>query len=138
VNARFHPNHFSVAAVQAARQAGLSGNLYNEFMWGSYVLYAWLEQRVFIDGQTDFYGDAITRRYLQITELQDGWRNALRAEGVSTVLVPTSSLLAQGLAREPGWIIWYRDSTASILMRRHIDSSNSWRYNAPVEVAIRG
>jgi hypothetical protein len=46
--------------------------LYNEFIWGDYVLYAWKEQRVFIDGQTDFYGDAITKRYRQITELEGG------------------------------------------------------------------
>jgi hypothetical protein len=72
---------------------------------------------VFIDGQTDFYGDATTGRYLQISELQDGWRDALLAEKISTVLVPTNSVLARELAREPGWTTWHRDDTAIILMR---------------------
>ncbi len=117
VASRFDSNHFPVAAVEAARASNVTGRLYNELIWGGYVLYAWPEQRVFIDGQTDFYGDNTSRRYLQISELQDGWREALRDDDITVVLVPTSSLLARELVREPGWRTWYRDPTAVILTR---------------------
>jgi hypothetical protein len=117
VSSRFDPGLFPVAAVDAARSAGLSGRVFNDFIWGGYTLSAWPEQRAFIDGQTDFHGDATTHRFLQITELQAGWRDALQAEDVSIVLVPSSSLLGRELARESNWTTWYRDDTAIILLR---------------------
>jgi len=79
-------------------------------------MYAWPEQRVFIGGQTGFYREELSRRYLQIVELQAGWREALRDLGVSIVLVPTDSVLARELSREPGWRVWYADETASVLL----------------------
>ena len=53
---RFDERVFPVEAVRRARAAGLTGRMYNELAWGGYILHAWPEQRVFIDGQTDFYG----------------------------------------------------------------------------------
>jgi len=113
----FSPEHFPVAAVAHARAAGLTGRIFNEFTWGGYLLYAWPEERVFIDGQTDFYGAALTREYNDVYGLGPGWRDDLAKREISLVLVPTDSLLARELAREAGWSIWYRDSTATLLRR---------------------
>jgi len=115
--ARFDPATFPVNAVARARAANLQGHLFNEFSWGGYLLYAWPDQQVFIDGQTDFYGDALTRQYLQVTDLQPGWRTVLASWTISLVLVPTSSALAAQLVREPAWSVWYCDRTAVLLMR---------------------
>lgn len=113
----FDATRFPVEAVQRARAADLQGRIFNEFGWGGYLLYAWPEQRVFIDGQTDFYGEDLARAYVQVTELRPGWREVLRAWDVSLALLPSGSPLAQELAREPGWQVWYRDGTATILRR---------------------
>jgi hypothetical protein len=72
-----------------------------------------LQHRVFIDGQSDFHGDATTRQYHQVGELQEGWHEALRARNISTVLIPSSSMLV----REPGWATGYRDSAAEFRLR---------------------
>lgn len=114
---RFDPAVFPVQAVEKARAAGLRGRLFNSFIWGGYILYAWPEQQVFIDGQTDFYGEALTRSYADIIQLGRGWREELARRDISLVMVTPRAPLAGALPLEPGWSVWYRDGTAVVLRR---------------------
>ncbi len=113
----FNPSVFPVRAVRAARAAHLTGRIFAEFPWGGYLLFAWPEQRVFIDGQTDFYGDSIMREYVEIHQLNPGWRTKLAAWRIDLALLITESPLADALAHEPGWRILYCDSTAVLFTR---------------------
>jgi len=117
----FNPSAFPVRAVEAARAAGVSGRVFNEFTWGGYMLYAWPEQRVFIDGQTDFYGDSITREFADIRGVQPGWRAKLAAWRIDLVLIETDSPLSEALAHERGWTPIHCDSTAVLF--RHDESA---------------
>lgn len=121
----FSPERFPVAAVARARAARLDGRIFSEFTWGGYLLYAWPEQRVFIDGQTDFYGDSLTRDYVRIASLAPGWRQRLAAWDVSIAILPAGTALAAALAREPGWSSWHDDATAVVLVRRRISRSST-------------
>jgi len=114
---RFDPGVFPVAAVDSARRAGLAGRIFHEFTWGGYLLYAWPEQQVFIDGGTDFYGGALLRTFQEIRAAGPQWREKLDQWRVSIALLDRNGALAAELAREPGWRVWYRDSTAVILRR---------------------
>jgi hypothetical protein len=114
----FDPSVFPVQAVQRARSAALSGRIFADFTWGGYLLYAWPEQKVFIDGGTDFYGGDILRDWMQIRGLLPGWRDRMRAWDIDLVLVASSSALADELAREPGWGLWYCDKTAALFRRQ--------------------
>jgi hypothetical protein len=116
VEAGFDPAVFPVEAVARARADGLSGPVFNEFEWGGYLLYAWPEQKVFIDGQTDFYGEDLTRKYAAIRELRPGWRQELERRHISLVLLPPGTPLARALESE-GWEPWYADSTAVVFRR---------------------
>jgi hypothetical protein len=113
----WRPDIFPVAAVLKAREAGLQGRIYNEFIWGGYMLKEWPEQKVFIDGQTDFYGDELMRQHAEIATLHPGWRDLLRRWDVELALIPSRSTLAHQLVREPAWTIWHCDSTAVLLRR---------------------
>ena len=84
----FDPDVFPVEAVAQARAEGVEGRIFNELAWGGYILYAWPEQRVFIDGQTDFYGEALSQEYLSIRNAEPGWEKKLERRGVTLVLVP--------------------------------------------------
>lgn len=119
--ARFVPEHFDarkfpVDAVVAARAAGLTGNIFNDFVWGGYLVYAWPEQRIFIDGMTDFLGDDVLRSYLTIERLDPGWEEELRKYDVSVAIVPPHTRIVPAL-REKEWTTWYEDETAVILLR---------------------
>jgi hypothetical protein len=118
VEAAFDPKVFPVEAVARARAAGRSGAVFNEFAWGGYLLYAWPEQRVFIDGQTDFYGEALTREYAALREARGRWASRLDERGIELVVVPADAPLAVRLSAEPGWERWHQDPTASVFVRQ--------------------
>ncbi len=90
--------------------------MFNHFDWGGYLLYQmWPEKTVFIDGQTDFYGEALTHEYEQMIRLEDGWQDRFQKYNVSWAIIPPDQPLARGLRDEMKWMIVYQDDTAVIL-----------------------
>ncbi len=112
---RFAEEAFPVRAVAKAREARLDGRMFHHFIWGGYLLHEWPEQRVFIDGGTDHYGEKLFNEYIQVWNLDPGWREVLKRWDITLTLVPPESRLADELVRDHGWWIWYCDSTAVIL-----------------------
>lgn len=114
---RFDPAVFPVAAVDWLAKHPQEGEVFNYFPWGGYLLYRdWPQTRVFIDGQTDFYGEKLTREYEQVLTTQDGWSEVLDRYSVDWALMPVDERLGQAL-RSAGWRELYRDETAVILTR---------------------
>jgi hypothetical protein len=116
VGNRFDPAVFPVEAVDWLQANPAPGEVFNYFPWGGYLLYRlWPERRVFIDGQTDFYGEALTRQYEQAITLGDGWRPVLEQYQIGWVLMPPKSELVQTLSADPEWSLVYQDATATVL-----------------------
>jgi hypothetical protein len=112
----FSPDRAPVAAVAAARSAGLSGRVFSEFGWGGYLLYAWPEQKIFIDGGTDFYGGGLMRDYGIIRDARPGWPELVRHWDFSMMIVPPDAPIATELTRDHDWRYWYCDATAVVIM----------------------
>jgi hypothetical protein len=100
-----------------ARGEGISGRIFHEFVWGGYLLWAWPEQKVFIDGGSDFYGGELLRAHREVISLQPGWRDSLDVWRIDLVLVRSDGAMASELVREPAWRSWYADSTATLFQR---------------------
>lgn len=112
---RFDPLAFPVAVAERGRQAGLSGPVFNQFIWGGWMMHDWPEMPVFIDGGTDHYGQVLFNEYLQVWNLEPGWRDVLDKWKIRWVLVDPNTPLAHELVREPGWGLWYCDSVGVML-----------------------
>ena len=112
---RFDPTVFPVEAVARARATGLDGRLFNELGWGGYLLYAWPEQKVFIDGQTDFYGEELSREYVALRSGKTGSEQRLEERGIRVVLIPPDAPLRASIERGP-WEELYK-SDAAVLLR---------------------
>jgi hypothetical protein len=110
-------DQFPVALVARARQAGIQGRIYNDFTWGGYLIYAWPEQKVFIDGGTDFYGPDLMRTWQLIRDLQPGWRDSLSRFGVDLVLMPPDAAMVHELLQQPDWRLRDCDATAALLQK---------------------
>jgi len=134
----FDPGIFPTQAVAQARQAGVQGRIFSEFLWGGYMLYAWPEQKVFIDGGTDHYGDEILREYLEIWTLRPGWRARFRHWEFQHALVPTKSALAAELVAEPGWGVWWCDPRAVLLSRDALPEGPAQPNTPECEALTRG
>ena len=115
---RFLPEVFPVGAVDWLETHPVSGNMFNFFPWGGYMLFRlWPQQQVFIDGQTDFYGEALTREYEQVITLSPGWEDTLDDYQVGYAIMPSGSDLVMALRITKGWRELFRDETATILAR---------------------
>lgn len=112
----FSSNVFPVEAINWLDKQPNIGPVFNYFPWGGYLLYrVWPEQQVFIDGQTDFYGESLTRQYEQVITLNDGWEEVFAQNQIKWVIMPQDSRLVKTLEQEPGWEMRYQDETAAIL-----------------------
>src|SRR6478672_2727299 len=111
------PATFPIAAVAKGRAAGLEGRIFSEFVWGGYLVYAWPEQRIFIDGGTDFFGDSLYEEFSRVRRLSPGWRKILQRWDIGLALLQPKSALAHELVRDSRWRPWYCDSVAVILRR---------------------
>lgn len=115
---QFLREDFPVGAVDWMKNENLEGNGFNHFPWGGYLLYRnWPEKLVFIDGQTDFYGEELTREYEKIITLADGWQDIIDYYEIQWALVPHASLIADALEEQLKWDIVYQDNTAVLLRR---------------------
>lgn len=112
----FDEQAFPVRAVDWAKRVGLNGRIFHESTWGGYILYEWPDQKIFIDGMTDFFGEDLTRDYLTIRGVRRGWDRKLEEFDIDLALIGAKSALAYVLERD-GWRRLYADATAVILQR---------------------
>jgi hypothetical protein len=111
-------SRFPVEAVNWLEKHPQSGHMFNEFIWGGYLLYRlWPEQTIYMDGTTDFYGEAFTREYAGVISMQNGWQDTLKKYDVSWAILPSNRPLIQALQNDLGWQIVYQDSTATIIRK---------------------
>ena len=116
----FLPNQMPVQAVDWLEANPQDGKMFNHFIWGGYILYRmWPDELVFIDGQTDFYGELLFREYLDVINLNAGWENILDKHAVSWMIIPSRERLSEYLKSDQDrvWIVIYEDDTAIIFRR---------------------
>jgi hypothetical protein len=114
----FDAASFPVKAVDWIIEHPSQGNMLNELNWGGYILYRlWPAQRVFIDSQSDFYGEEFIREYESTMSGRGGWADLLRDWQVEWMIIAPESRLASLARLEPEWQVTYEDATAVILVR---------------------
>jgi len=108
-----------VAAVEFIKQhpEQFEGNMFNQYLWGGYLMEALPEHRVFVDGRTDFYGEPLLRQYDNTYLLHTNWQEALLQYHVSWTLMPTQSRLNLVLALLPNWHLAYSNDVATIFRK---------------------
>ena len=115
---QFQSDIFPVDAANWIDNESLEGNGFNHFPWGGYLLYRfWPERLVFIDGQTDFYGEALTREYEHVITVGNDWEEILEKYDVDWVLIPTGSKLSAALENNDLWSLDYDDPTAQLFVK---------------------
>jgi hypothetical protein len=109
---RFSPKAFPTEAVARVRSARLEGRVFDAWAWGGYIMYAWPEARLHVDPLK--FNNVTLKSYTLIEELSPGWQKEMERWGIRTVIINTDSRMARGLALEPKWKVWYKDSTAVV------------------------
>jgi len=111
----FNPGKFPVAAVARAREAKLPGRVFDAWGWGGYIMYAWPDARLHVDPLK--FNDETIKSYSTIEEMRPGWQKEMDRWNIQTVLIHVKSPMAKGMAMEPEWKAWYRDTLAVVYRR---------------------
>ena len=86
--------------------------------WGDYLIFTNPQQRVFIDGRSDFYGPEIGKAYLKMANGHWQWRELFAKYNFDAALMSTSDAIVQLLKQEPGWGVVADDGKHILLARR--------------------
>jgi len=116
----FLPDKMPVQAVEWLQENPQDGKLFNDYIWGSYVLFRmWPAQTVFIDARTDFYGEKLLREYADVIHLSDDWEDILDKYEVAWMLIPRNGALARYFysVDTDDWNVIYEDDIAVIFRR---------------------
>ncbi len=106
----------SVAWLQANRP---HARMFNKYAWGGYLIYRlWPEQKVFIDGRADMYGNAFITAYYNTVTAQPGWNEFLDQWDVDTALLTNDTPLSAVLTASATWQKVFSTSEEVIFIRK--------------------
>jgi hypothetical protein len=111
--ARQHP----VAAIEAVKQGGIEGPVFNTYMFGGYLIFSGIP--VFIDGRADMYGDDFLKQFLEAYRhpQKGGLEKLLEKYHVTWTLMHADAPAVALLDQLPGWRRFYGDDTAIVHVR---------------------
>ena len=106
------------AATFLANVAGDAPQVFNEYVWGGYLLYRLYPRgTIFIDGRADLFRERVFDEYTAIHELGPHYLEGLEKSGTNYVLLPPDAHLATALSAQPGWRRVFADKIAVVYER---------------------
>lgn len=109
----FSDQCFPVKTVKANEAWLTSGRLYTTDQWGDYLIYRYHpNMRVFVDGRSDFYGEAIGKDYLAFSQAKVNWTTIPHKYGFTKAMVPVDWPIAAVLKERRDWRIVADDGKA--------------------------
>lgn len=90
------------------------GNMFNQYIWGGYLMEVLPEHKTFVDGRTDFFGESLIREFSDTTALRTNWDATLEKYNVQWTLMPSDHRLNLALAAAGSWSCAYTDEIAII------------------------
>lgn len=118
VNCHFSEKYLPVKALKYLEKAPLKGNMFNLDNWGGYIIYAYPEIKVFMDGRLDMYQEDFIGEYQKVVQVTPEWDSVLDKYKVDWVLISNSTLLKNMLGHSKSWEPYYTDDLASIYKRK--------------------
>lgn len=104
-------------AVEFLREANASGNLFNDYNWGGYILWSlYPDHPTFVDGRTDVFSEQVFEDYLTFWSGAAGWPDVADRYSIGVVLLPPEAPVVRALELS-GWAARYRDDRAVLLFR---------------------
>ena len=124
-----HGDVAPAAAVEAAREAGLGGHVFNSIRFGGYLLFSGIPS--FVDGRADLFGDVFLQRYVEASNVIGEALPALLDQyAVAWTLLEPRSPAVSLLDHLPGWERVYADPFA-VVHRREMPSDRCGAGHGP-------
>jgi hypothetical protein len=109
-------------ALQAARQAGVTGNVLNDYNFGGFLIFN--DIPVFIDGRADMYGDAFIERFIRAVfqaakgvKSKSEFSEILTEYQINWAISEPNGMLSISFKNLSDWKELYRDDSAIVYIR---------------------
>jgi hypothetical protein len=113
--AEYDPKQYPAAALKVLRGTAMSRSIFADDEWGDYLIYRlYPHTKVFVDGRFDLYGEAFTKKYLDLLNAKYGWEQTLRTYSVDTILLRVDTPLTGALKESRRWRPVYDDGMAIV------------------------
>ncbi len=107
-----------VSAARFVEEQGLPDRVFNLYVWGGYLDYAWRGHRkVFIDGRNHLFGNGVFEDCARIESASPGFGELLDLYEIRTALVHRGSALDEALGKRHPWRLAYADPMAAVYTR---------------------
>jgi len=114
----FPEEKFPVRLIERHGAALRTARVFTSDQWADYLIYRFYpQQKVFLDGRSDFYGPELGKLYLKLSYAQADWEEAVRRFSFTLVLAPRDWPLASLLRRDPAWRLVEEDPRAVLFER---------------------
>ncbi len=107
---------FPTGIIHAHENELLHAKLLTTDQWADYLIYLHPEQKVFVDGRSDFYGPEIGNQYLHLFNGQWDWKQVLDRYHFDMALVPVDQPIAQLLKQGGDWRVIADDGKSILLV----------------------
>jgi hypothetical protein len=109
---------FPTAMVHAHEQEILDSRILTTDQWADYLIYLHPQQKVFVDGRSDFYGPEIGNQFLDLMRGLPGWEKVIEKYRFNLALIPVDTAAAQLLKLSPAWRVEADDGKHILLVLR--------------------
>jgi hypothetical protein len=106
-----------VKAVQFVQQQGYAGPLYNEYIWGGYLMWT-LRIPVSIDGRAALQGSDRIGQFGATWSGEPTWKNDPELAKAGLVIGPVKAPLVQILRMDSRFKLAYEDDVAAVFIAR--------------------
>jgi hypothetical protein len=116
---------FPTAMVHAHEQEILQARVLTTDQWADYLIFLHPEQKVFVDGRSDFYGPEIGDQFLLVMRGMPGWEKVMEKFHFNLALIPVDTAAAQLLKQRPEWRVVADNGKEILLVLRQTDARNT-------------
>ena len=113
---------FPTAMVHAHEQEILKARVLTTDQWADYLIFLHPEQKVFVDGRSDFYGPEIGDQFLDVMRGMPGWEKVIQKYRFNLALIPVDTAAAQLLKQRPEWRVVADDGKQILLVLRQTEA----------------
>jgi hypothetical protein len=109
---------YPAGAVEYMKSHSIHGRIFNEYLWGGYLIWNDPELPVFIDGRADIFDHSgVFDDYLSVVSIKDTFA-VLDKYHVNLVLVTPDSAASYLLKNSSAWTVQYQDGVSILYQKR--------------------
>ena len=110
--------NYPARAAAVVETRGYRGPLFNEYGWGSYLIWRLPALRVSIDGRADLHGPERIRRNVETISGLRGWDTDSDLETANAIIIRSNAALASLLRLDSRFELVHEDPVAAVFLRR--------------------